>query len=489
MFFLIALMNEERLLMNELVQLPRRTFLFYSLAAAGLLTTEVARSISPTELLISNVTGLYTVNVARVVRPTNVKDVVEAVRSWPGSVAIGGGRFSMGGQIGIHGGLHIDMRSLKALIWFKPETYAVRVQAGMTWRDLQDLIDPHNLSVKTMQSFSNFSIGGAVSVNAHGRYVGNGPVGNSVRSLQMVLADGSLIEANRQQNTELFQSALGGYGAIGVITEVELELVENVRMERIVKSIPLKEYPNFFKQSIESDHENLMHNADLRPPLFDAPVSVTWRATTKPLTEISRLVPRDQSYSLEKNMIWALTELPFAENLRKNVVDPMLLDKPMVTWRNHEASLDVAQLEPRTRSISTFVLQEYFIPIRNFLPFAKAMAKVLQTHRVEVLNVSIRHSSQDKISMLPWAKEDVFSFVLYYKQRTYSNAMEKTGMWTREMIELALINEGRYYLPYQLHATKKQFDRAYPEAAQLRNIKKTVDPKNKFSNEMWTKYL
>ncbi|MFY9477864.1 MAG: hypothetical protein WAQ08_09435 [Aquabacterium sp.] len=46
----------------------------------------------------------------------------------------------------------------------------------MRWRDLQDVIDPHNLAIKTMQSDANFTVGDAVSVNAHGRYVGNGPV-------------------------------------------------------------------------------------------------------------------------------------------------------------------------------------------------------------------------------------------------------------------------------------------------------------------------
>jgi len=32
------------------------------------------------------------------------------------------------------------------------------VQAGIKWRDIQDAIDPHDLSVKIMQSFSNFTV-------------------------------------------------------------------------------------------------------------------------------------------------------------------------------------------------------------------------------------------------------------------------------------------------------------------------------------------
>ena len=171
------------------------------------------------------------------------------------------------------------------------------------------------------------------------------------------------------------------------------------------------------------------------------------------------------------------------------MIQPLLTQKPEVKWLNHEASLDVAQLEPRTRAMSTYVLQEYFVPPRNFLAFVRAMARVLQRHGVEAVNISIRHSPPDTVSLMPWAREEVFCFVLYYKQRTWTAAQEAVGRWTRELITLALAHEGRYYLPYQLHATRAQFDSAYPEALQLRALKAHVDPAHKFSNTMWEKYL
>ena len=448
----------------------------------------VARPVTAADLLVPNVTGLYSVSVARIDRPTTSAEVAKSIRTWPGKIAVGGGRYSMGGQTGVKGGLHLDMRSLNGLVWLKPALRRIRVQAGMRWRDLQDIIDPHDLSVMTMQSFSNFTVGGSVSVNVHGRYVGNGPIGNSVRALQIVLADGTIIEAGRTQNTELFRAALGGYGAIGVVTEVELDLVDNVRIERTVQQVPLAQYPAFFKEHIESDKTCVMHNADLMPPSFDTPVATTWKSTAKPLTERQRLTPRGQTYNFQQNLIWALTELPYAESLHGQL-RPMLLGDPVVKWRNHEASRDVAELEPSSRDRSTYVLQEYFIPVRHFVPFATSMAKLLRQHEVGALNVSIRHSRPDTISVLPWANEEVFSFVLYYKQRTTRKAQETVGVWTRQLIELALAHEGRYYLPYQLHAERQQFERAYPEVQRLRRLKTSVDPLNKFSNELWNKYL
>jgi hypothetical protein len=45
--------------------------------------------------------------------------------------------------------------------------------------------------------------------------------------LHLVTADGAIVEASRSSNADLFRAAIGGYGAVGVITEVELDVAEN----------------------------------------------------------------------------------------------------------------------------------------------------------------------------------------------------------------------------------------------------------------------
>jgi len=135
------------------------------------------------------------------------------------------------------------------------------------------------------------------------------------------------------------------------------------------------------------------------------------------------------------------------------------------------------------------VLQEYFIPVENFLPFAQEMARILRARGVNALNVSIRHSPADTESLMKWAPAEVFSFVLYYKQRTHNPASVAVGVWTRELIDAALANRGRYYLPYRLDATRAQFERAYPEARAFVSLKARVDPGTRFRNLLWDKYL
>ena len=392
----------------------------------------------------------------------------------------------MGGQIAAPESLHLDMRSMNQIVRLDRWSRVARVQAGISWRELQEVIDPKDLSVSIMQSFSNFTVGGSIGVNCHGRYIGKGPLVNSVRSIQLVTADGRVLELTPE--SELFRAVFGGYGGLGVVTEVELELDKNSAIQRIVEKIALEDYETYFQEHIASNPNVLLHNADLRPPDFSEPRLISWLNTDLPVTIPDRLIPTDRKYGMQKTLLWAVSEFPSAKRLRRSIEDDVL-ERDAVVWRNYEASLDTEMLEPRTRAFSSYLLQEYFIPVENFLGFARAMRKILKNHRVNALNVSIRHSPADAKSLLSWAREEVFSFVLYYKQRNHRGARQAAEKWTRELIDAALQNAGRYYLPYRLHASNAQFEQAYPEIKEFAAIKSEVDPNRQFRNLLWDKYL
>ncbi|MGN7833340.1 FAD-binding oxidoreductase [Pseudoxanthomonas sp. 22568] len=438
---------------------------------------------------VSDVTDIDHIPVAGQIRPTTTAVLQQALRRTRGPISIGGARYSMGGQIATDGSTHVDMRGMKRLLRLDVPARTARVQAGMCWRDLQDHLDPHDLAVRIMQSYSNFSIGGSLSVNCHGRYVGAGPLAHSVRALQLVTADGGVHELDRQRSPELFSAVLGGYGGLGVVTEVELDLDENFPIRRDAQRVALDEYPEFFREHVHARPGILLHNADLMPPDFDRPLAISWTRTDQPLTLAERLVPRHLDYGREQNLIWTASELPGGGALREKFQTDRILREPVVVMRNHEASLDAASLEPRTRMVSTYLLQEYFIPVRSFAIFARRMAAILRRHEVNALNVSIRHSPADTVSLLKWAPQEVFSFVLYHKQRAWSGADRQAGTWTRQLVDTALALGGRYYLPYRLHATPEQFHRAYPEAAAFAALKRQVDPQRRFRNRLWDKYL
>ncbi len=166
-----------------------------------------------------------------------------------------------------------------------------------------------------------------------------------------------------------------------------------------------------------------------------------------------------------------------------------LLNQKPVVLRNFEASLDARSLEPTTRYFSSYLLQEYFIPVAAFFDFHKALCKIIKRDAVNLLNVSIRHAPSDTQSTLSWARSEVFSFVLYYKQRSSAVADRVSQNWTRALIDAALDLGGTYYLPYRLHASRAQFERAYPGVPQFKAIKARMDPHRRFGNMLWDRYL
>ena len=440
------------------------------------------------ENVVNDITQLNPIHVTRVIKPQNVSDIVEAINTTSGPISIGGGRYSMGGQTAIENSLHLDMRNYNKVIAFSKDNREITVESGITWHMIQEYIDKHDLAIQIMQTYANFTVGGSMSVNVHGRYIGHGPLISSIKSFSIVLADGSVKQASPTLNPELYYSAIGGYGGIGVITEVTLKLATNEKVERKTTTLEAKDYKKHFFTNIRDNKNVVFHNADLYPPDYDTLRDVSWYVTDKDVTIDERLIPTDREYTLLPRLIPVVSSMPFGKALREHVIDPLYYSEERIAWRNWEASYDVRELGEGDRKSKTYVLNEYFIPVNNIDSFIPKMREVFQKHNVDVINVSIRHALPDPGSYLAWAREEVFAFVVYYRQGTTEEDKKQVAQWTREMTDQILSENGAYYLPYQPHATLEQFKKAYPQADKYFAIKKKVDPNNRFQNKLWEKY-
>lgn len=439
-------------------------------------------------VVVREVTGLYPITVRQVVTPRTVEAIAAAITSSTGPITIGGGRYSMGGQTATPGGLQLDLREFRGVVALDTAARTITVHSGTTWREVQQAIDTVGLAVKIMQTYNTFTVGGALSVNAHGRYIGQGPMIRSVRAITLVLADGSVVHATPTERPELFYGAIGGYGALGVIADVTLDLAVNVPVERVDETFDFVRYPAWFAAQVRNDTSVVFHNADLYPPAYKEVHAVSYRTTNREVTVPLRIRPADQSSWVNRGAYSFISEGPVGAWFRRYIIDPWLFRGNPVTWRNYEASYDVSELEPASRLKRTFVLQEYFVPAESLAVFVPRMGRILREHEVKAVNVSIRHALPDPGSLLAWAPQEVFALVLYYRQDTDADAREDVGEWTRELIDEVIRVGGRYYLPYQPHATRAQFHRAYPGADSLFALKRRVDPHGRFTNTLWDLY-
>jgi FAD/FMN-containing dehydrogenase len=437
---------------------------------------------------IDEVTRLHPVTMARVVTPRTIEDIVNAVKATPGPISIGGGRYSMGGQTATPDGTQLDMRQFRGVVALDTVARTITVRSGTRWREVQEALDRVGLAVKIMQTYNTFTVGGALSVNAHGRYIGQGPLVRSVRDVTLVLADGSVVTASSTVQPELFYGAVGGYGALGVIAHVTLDVAENTRVRRDDEKLPVASYLEYFRKSVRDDSTVVFHNADIYPPAYETVNAVSYRETSRPVTIAARMLPADQNAWSHRTAYEMITDWPKGKWMREHLLDPVIFRGNPVVWRNYEASYDVSELEPSSRARDTYVLQEYFVPVDSLTAFMPRMRRVLREHQVNAVNVSIRHALPDPGTYLAWAPNEVFAFVLYYKQRTDPESRRAVARWTRELIDAAIASGGRYYLPYQPVATRAQFTAAYPRSADLFAVKQRVDSTGKFTNALWDLY-
>ena len=80
------------------------------------------------------------------------------------------------------------------------------------------------------------------------------------------------------------------------------------------------------------------------------------------------------------------------------------------------------------------------------------------------------------------------AFVMLFVQERTPAGEARMQALTRDLIDAAIEHEGRYYLPYRLHATREQFHRAYPQAREFFDRKREYDPEELFQNQFYIKY-
>lgn len=447
------------------------------------LSPSILRADDP--VIIEEISELSPTRVKKIIVPDSIKEIREVIKDSDVPLSIAGARCSQGGQIAYEDGIVIDMTNLNSVIDLDTKNQTITVQTGITWKKLIEHIDPYGLSVSCMQSYGDFTVGGTISVNAHGRTVHHDPIINTVQSIKIIDAQGNLIEASRTQNSEYFYNAIGGYGLVGVIVQATLRLRPSAKIKYEAVKKPLDEYKKYFFEEILPDKTVRLQSAYLCPIHFDQLLSATWRKTAEPVTDSKRL--RKGTDWLERIGV-LLSRYEFLRRIRSWVVPYYLAKQKSVVHENSEKTRTIKSLEPLIPSSKTGILQEYFIPIEQFEAFVEELKTIVKQYNINLLNVGIRYVAADKESALPYASQDSFAFVLYIEVPKSRN-QEYNKIWTQKLVDQALRLGGRYYLPYHLYPTKKQLYKTYPELDTFLTFKKSVDPEGKFRNSLFKKYL
>jgi FAD-linked oxidoreductase len=131
----------------------------------------------------------------------------------------------------------------------------VRVQAGITIRDLNARLAEHGLALENLGDIDVQSVAGAISTATHGTGARLGNIPSQVVALTLMLADGSTLQCSAERDPEVFRAARVALGALGVLTEVTLRCVPAFHLDGLDRPMPLEEtLERFDELSLANDH-------------------------------------------------------------------------------------------------------------------------------------------------------------------------------------------------------------------------------------------
>ncbi len=138
-------------------------------------------------------------------------------------VSVHGGGHSIAGKAVCEGGLMIDLSQMKG-IDVDPANGVIRAQPGLKLGEFDHATQAHDLAT-TLGIVSDTGIAGLTLGGGIGWLNGkHGLACDNVLSFEVATAEGQLVRASTQENTDLFWALRGGSGNFGVVTSFEYKL-------------------------------------------------------------------------------------------------------------------------------------------------------------------------------------------------------------------------------------------------------------------------
>lgn len=404
---------------------------------------------------------------------------------------MGAARHSMGGQSLARQGTAFTFDAPRCEVDRASGLY--RAGSGARWHHVIAVLDPLGFSPKVLQAYNDFGVASTFSVNGHGWPVPYGPFGSTVRAFNLMLADGTIVHASRDENRELFCHVMGGYGLFGIILDLDVEMVPNATLQPSFEPVTAKAFGvRFLEVCTDPSVKMAYGRLDVsRDQFLENALITSYRPTSAPAGKLPPVVSGGGGVVgyLSRQIYRAEVGSDRAKQFRwfmETTVGPYM-DSGQVT-RNNLLNWGTAQMAERNAT-RTDILHEYFVSPASFSSFLKACQDVIPKSGLDLLNMTLRFIEPDAESILSYAPTRRIAAVMSFSQARTAEADARMERMTRELIDRVLAIGGSFYLPYRLHARPDQLARAYPAVADFVACKRRYDPKLLFRNALWDKWF
>jgi len=164
--------------------------------------------------------------VIQVKNADQVSDALAFARSQPVPLGIRSGGHGISGRSTNDGGIVIDLSRLTAIEVLDPATRRVRIEPGARWSDVAAALTPHGWAL-TSGDYGGVGVGGLATSGGIGWLVRkHGLTIDHLLAVDLVLADGTQVRADRTENPDLFWGVRGAGANFGIVTSFEFQVDE-----------------------------------------------------------------------------------------------------------------------------------------------------------------------------------------------------------------------------------------------------------------------
>jgi alditol oxidase len=192
-----------------------------------------------------NWAGNHTFGASKLHLPETVAEVRELVASARHVGVVGSGH-SFNDIADTPGDL-ISLERMNRILALDTERRTVTIEAGIKHGALSVALNAAGWSVHNTASLPHISVAGACATATHGSGDKNGNLSTAVSALELVTADGTVLTLSRERDGERFRGAVVGLGALGVVTQMTLDVMPAFQVRQYVyEDLPLSQLEAHF---------------------------------------------------------------------------------------------------------------------------------------------------------------------------------------------------------------------------------------------------
>ena len=138
-------------------------------------------------------------------------------------------------------GVMVRLERMNRVIDADPASGLAKVDAGIVLRDLSEQLWDRGLALPSLGDIDVQTVAGAISTATHGTGPQFGNIAAQVEGIELVVADGSVLELTRDSDPDTLRAARVSLGSLGILATVTLRCAPAFCLHRHDHPAPLEE--------------------------------------------------------------------------------------------------------------------------------------------------------------------------------------------------------------------------------------------------------